>query len=457
MVIFTAAHWAYLFITVLLFILIIRKKEVIGVGIAGIILVSCIYLHSITGAIQALCQSILVGFRDLLPIFIGISLILTMTNAIKASGMINILIKPLSKLNIRPTAAFLTIGLAMFILSLLIWPSPAVALIGALLIPLAGKMNLNTLYIASAINIFGHGIALSGDFFIQGVPSIAGESAGLQSKDLMPYLVPLWLVMGVSTVIVSVIRLRRDCKKEVVASEEKKDIAQPEPANRKKAVISLGITAALFAVDVVAMIIMNITGDEATYLVSGTALLAACVICWIQFGRITSAVKVRDCFTNGFSSTMKIFAPALIMIAFFSLGNESVAQSILGTSAPGFLGDFVHVMVSGIKIPDALLAVVQTVIGTIYSIDGSGFAGLTVIGEIAQGYGTGAEQVKLLVSLGQIVIIWVGGGTLIPWSIIPVASVCKVSPLELAKKNLIPVVSGLLLTTAVAAVWLCIL
>lgn len=454
--ILTAAHWAYLVITILLFVAILRKKEIVIISIAGILLVTLIYSHNPVFAVQALCQSVLVGFRELLPIFIGISLILAMTNAIKASGAISVLSKPMSKLNIRPNTAFLLIGFTMFVVSLLIWPSPAVALMGAFLIPLAGKLGLSTLYIAVAINLFGHGIALSGDFFIQGVPSIVAESAGLHSKDIMPYLVPLWAIMSVVTIVVAMIMMKKEYKSGniVIDGETTTTIL---PKQKKKAIISLIVTVVLFVADIAAMIITSTTGDDATYLVSGTALIATCVICLICFDRKESANKAMDFVTSGFSSTMKIFAPALVIIAFFSLGNESMAQFILGESAPGFIGDFVNVIVSNIKIPDGFLAVVQTFVGTIYSIDGSGFAGLTVIGEITQGYGVNMEQLKLLISLGQVVIIWVGGGTLIPWSIVPVASVCKVTPMELAKKNFIPVVCGLIATTIFAAIWLSIL
>ncbi|MNL88781.1 hypothetical protein D3C87_2187110 [compost metagenome] len=46
--------------------------------------------------------------------------------------------------------------------------------------------------------------------------------------------------------------------------------------------------------------------------------------------------------------------------------------------------------------------------------------------------------------------IWVGGGTLIPWALIPAAAICGVSPFELARRNLKPVLLGLSATTIVA-------
>ena len=55
----------------------------------------------------------------------------------------------------------------------------------------------------------------------------------------------------------------------------------------------------------------------------------------------------------------------------------------------------------------------------------------------------------VLAALGQISAVFVGGGTIVPWGLIPVAAICQVSPLELARKNLLPVFLGF------AAVFLC--
>ncbi|MGE7839318.1 hypothetical protein ACQKNX_00875 [Lysinibacillus sp. NPDC093712] len=45
---------------------------------------------------------------------------------------------------------------------------------------------------------------------------------------------------------------------------------------------------------------------------------------------------------------------------------------------------------------------------------------------------------------------FIGGGTLIPWALIPAAAICNVSPFELARRNLLPVAIGLIITTLVA-------
>ena len=85
------------------------------------------------------------------------------------------------------------------------------------------------------------------------------------------------------------------------------------------------------------------------------------------------------------------------------------------------------------------------VAGALTGLDGSGFSGLPLTGALASTFGTAVEaSVPVLASLGQITAIFVGGGTIVPWGLIPVAAICDVSPLELARKNLLPVFLGFL-------------
>ena len=90
-------------------------------------------------------------------------------------------------------------------------------------------------------------------------------------------------------------------------------------------------------------------------------------------------------------------------------------------------------------------------VGAITGLDGSGFSGIALVGSIGNLFGTAiGEGTAVLTALGQISAIWVGGGTLIPWALIPAAAICNISPFELARRNLIPVIIGLFVTTIVA-------
>ena len=420
----------YLLLTVGMILLLMRKKEIILAGAAAILVIGLLYAHSLREAVQVLCRAVTVGFESLLSIFIGMSLIMTMTCALRAAGVDVYLSESLHRLPKNASVSYFIIGILMAVASFMIWPSPAVAL-----------------------NVFGHGAALSGDFLIQGVPTIAAQGAGLKSGDIMPYLVPLWCVMTAVTVLMSFLMMRRNLKKQPKkqAVPHTRSDAAVQGCSRKQKKLITALVLLAFAADTAAMILLHIGGDDATNLISGTALVLTCIISMIVFRGNARAEKVGDFLVEGFSFTVKGFAPAVIMIGFFSLGSSEFAPQILGENAPACLSETVSFLVTHAKIPGAALALLQSAVGIIYSLDGSGFAGLTVIGSIANSYPVSQEAVRILTALGQIVIIWVGGGTVIPWSVVPVASVCGVKPVELAKKNLLPVMTGIAAASVTAA------
>ena len=102
-----------------------------------------------------------------------------------------------------------------------------------------------------------------------------------------------------------------------------------------------------------------------------------------------------------------------------------------------------------------LIAAIQMAVGALTGLDGSGFSGLPLTGALARTFGSAVgASVPVLAALGQITAIFVGGGTIVPWGLIPVAAICNVSPLELARKNFLPVLIGFLCAFATACVLL---
>jgi hypothetical protein len=148
---------------------------------------------------------------------------------------------------------------------------------------------------------------------------------------------------------------------------------------------------------------------------------------------------------------IKIFAPVIVIGAFFFLGSEEMAKKILGPEARGLLSDLGLYLAQHITLSKFPAALIQMVVGVITGLDGSGFSGLPLVGSLANTFSLAIGVKKdVLAALGQISTIWVGGGTIIPWGLIPVAAICNVNPLELAKKNLIPVLIGFCATFIVA-------
>ena len=82
-----------------------------------------------------------------------------------------------------------------------------------------------------------------------------------------------------------------------------------------------------------------------------------------------------------------------------------------------------------------MTALLQLVIGGLTGLDGSGFSGLPLTGALARTFGTATgASIPVLACLGQISAIFIGGGTVVPWGLIPVAAICNVDPVELARK-----------------------
>jgi hypothetical protein len=91
-------------------------------------------------------------------------------------------------------------------------------------------------------------------------------------------------------------------------------------------------------------------------------------------------------------------------------------------------------------------------IGMIAGLEGSGFTGLPLTGSLAGALGPAVGMdPATLAAIGQMGNIWSGGGTLVAWSsLIAVAGFARVPVLELARKCFVPVVSGLVLSTALS-------
>ena len=81
-----------------------------------------------------------------------------------------------------------------------LWPSPAVALVGAMILPVAVQSGLTPLTAAMAMNLFGHGFALSYDAVIQGAPAISAGAADISTTDILSKGWPLFWIMGITCV-----------------------------------------------------------------------------------------------------------------------------------------------------------------------------------------------------------------------------------------------------------------
>ena len=453
MVTLTSLHIAYIVITVAVLAALLLKKEIVLPCALGILIIGYLYKGSLIGAVQTLNNAIIHSCVELLSIIVVIALVVAMSHAMIAVGADQMLMRPVGRIIRTRNTAFWAIGLAMLIVSWLIWPSPAVALIGALLLPVASRVGLPAIWAAVAMNLFGHGAGLSSDFFIQGAPDITATAAGVDTVTVMRASLPLWAVMCVTTFAVAFFLMHRDLKQNPsLATVELHDFSRTIERPRLAITIAVLIPAALLF-DVGLMVRFGITGGDATALVAGTALILMSITTIADHGVKNALEIATDHLRDGFIFAIKIFAPVIVIAGFFFLGSESFAQTVLGPDARGLLSDIGLWLAEHVPLSRASIAVLETAVGAITGLDGSGFSGLPLCGALAQTFAaTGSVDVATLAALGQISTVWVGGGTIIPWGCVPVAAICGIKAADLAKKNLIPVICGLAATTITAII-----
>lgn len=449
----TSLHIAYIVITVAVLAALLLKKEIVLPCALGILIIGYLYKGSLIGAVQTLNNAIIHSCIELLSIIVVIALVVAMSHAMIAVGADQMLMRPVGRIIRTRNTAFWAIGLAMLIVSWLIWPSPAVALIGALLLPVASRVGLPAIWAAVAMNLFGHGAGLSSDFFIQGAPDITATAAGVDTVTVMRASLPLWAVMCITTFAVAFFLMHRDLKQNPsLATVELHDFSRTIERPRLAIAIAVLIPAALLF-DVGLMVRFGITGGDATALVAGTALILMSVTTIADHGVRNALEIATDHLRDGFIFAIKIFAPVIVIAGFFFLGSESFAQTVLGPDARGLLSDIGLWLAEHVPLSRASIAILETAVGAITGLDGSGFSGLPLCGALAQTFAaTGSVDVATLAALGQISTVWVGGGTIIPWGCVPVAAICGIKAADLAKKNLIPVVCGLAATTITAII-----
>ena len=448
-VVLTPLHYAYLIGVIVILAVMVLKKDTPAVCIAFLFILGLIGLKSVTGGIITVFSAVLYAGREFMEVLATIALVTSLSKCLKDLGSDYLMMVPMAGIMKTPSLTWWILGLTMFLFSLFLWPSPSVALVGAIMLPFAVKAGLNPLAAAMAMNLFGHGFALSYDVVIQGAPAISEGAAGLDTSSILRQAWPLFWMMGIVTVLSAYVlnRSQLDARGPRLSIQ-----AEPSrPQGHKKAALFLAVfTPIAFAGDIILMLLCGLKGGDATSMVSGTALLLTCLGALLGFGK-QSLEKVTGYVTEGFLFAIRIFAPVIIIGAFFFLGGDGIT-SIMGESfTRGIMNDWALWLAQNAPLTQYMAAFIQMVVGGLTGLDGSGFSGLPLTGALARTLGTATESsVPVMAALGQITAIFVGGGTIVPWGLIPVAAICNVSPLELARKNLIPVCIGFACTFALA-------
>lgn len=460
MITLSIIHYTYIFIIIAIILTIIMKKDVTLVCILGIAVIGFLYTLKPIETVIIIYKAITVSGREFIDIIIIIAIVNCMSKVLSDIGADEIMISPISKLMVNKVMTFFILGITMMVTSWFIWPTPAVVFIGAIMVPAAIKVGLPRIWVAVVLCLFGKGAALSSDFFIQGAPATTAKTAGIEDVfQVVKASIPFWSVMSIFAIGTAFILMRIEKKKVVVEDNTIEENINEDriikEKNAYKAKIISNLTLALFILDVVIMLIFDIKGDEATALIGGTAILILVITVFLKYSLSEAFGELNRYIRDGFMFGMKIFAPIIIIGAFFFLGSEETATQIMGAEARGLLTDIGIVVSNKIPLSKVTVVSIQAVVSSLVGVSGSGFGGIPLVGTLAKTFGESINiSVEKIAAFGQVITIWIGGGTIIPWSVVPVAAICEVNPVELARKNLIPVTVGVVATFIAGLLWI---
>jgi hypothetical protein len=448
----TSLHYLYIVMVVIILAIMLMKKDIVIPCIIGIFAMGYLYSGSIVAAIQSIFNTIIYAGNEFWGIIVIISLVVAMSKALQEIGSDVLIMSPIKKVMVNPTMAFFGVGITMMVISWLVWPSPAVPLVGAVLLPAAVAAGLPVIYVAVAMNIFGHGIALSSDFFIQGAPTITAAGAGIDVTEVVRASVPIWLAMSLVTVAVAFLMMKKDMKQNSLNYSQVVEIKETVEVKRGKTTKLMAILTPIgFIFDIIAMVKFNLAGGDATALVGGTAIIIMMITVLTTYTIQDAFDKIVDYIKEGFKFGITVFAPVIFIGGFFFLGNQGGATAVFGEGAPGILNDISIFMSESIQMNKLSTILTQSAVAVITGLDGSGFSGLPIVGTLAYTFSNIIDiNMAGLAALGQVITVWVDGGTIIPWAVIPVAAICNIDPQELARKNLIPVLCGIAAAIVVA-------
>lgn len=465
----TFAHWLYVIGVVVVIGTMLMRRNVVTPCIVFTFLIGWVYHGSIVKAVQTVFGASMAAAVELFNIFLIIGLMVGMLKALSRTGADEMMISPLRGLLVSPLVSYVVLALATLVVALFFWPTPSVPLVGALLAPVAIKAGLPPLVAAMAIALAGQGMALAGDVIIQGAPKLTALAAGVPVEAVLYKAGILTVIAGVIALTLGYWQMRPEIlrfqKKMKETGGEILDVigaGQAMGTQAEDRVHAPGVARFLavlvpvvMGLVIIAMIRFRILGGDATALLGGAAAVITVIATWLTSG-INSLDEIADCIGDGLVFAFRVMGPILPIAGFFFLGSPEAVVGILGEGAPGFLFDVGSIVARSIPPTGFLAGFGILILGMITGLDGSGFSGLPLVGSLAGALAGGSvAEASTLGAIGQLGAVWTGGGTLVAWcTLVAVAGVVGVPVLDLVRKNLVPVLTGLFFATLFGIIFL---
>ncbi|MGW3768870.1 hypothetical protein [Actinomadura verrucosospora] len=498
------AHWIYLLGLAALIATVVARRNVVALALLGTFLTALVYSGSVTTGLGAVFNAAITAAKELLPIFVIIAVVTAMLGAMHTLGSDLMMVRPLQRLVRNGHVAYLVLAVVTYLLSMSFWPTPVLPLIAAILLPAAVRVGLPPMAAAIAIAITGQGMALSSDYVMGVASGLSAQGAKVPADAIAGRALVISLIAGVVALAFCYLRDVRgrlldpaEAEAEAVdlaavgegsahaaAGDDGTQAVSAEPSGGGTAtltatggdghgdaeapsgrtrLVAFAVPLAFAALLVVMLLgrftalVPDIDDGAGAPLVGGTASLALVAICVIA-NRRTWLQDCADHFTEGIAFAFRTMGVVIPIAGFVYVGLSDYSGQILGLpdgeQGPALLLDAIAKVQPHIPHVPVFASFAMLLVGMVIGLDGNGWPGLPFTGSLAGelGHSAGADPATLA-AIAQNGASWTGGGTLVIWSsLIVVAGLTGVSVIDLARRLFLPVVAGLVVATAVAAV-----
>ena len=452
------ADWVFMLFVLIILGCLIARRDVLLPASLGLIVTGSVLKGSLLGGLQVAFNAVVATMADLANVIIICALIITLTKAMEDMGADKRMVAPLRRWIHNPHVACWVISFAMLILTWFIWPTPAVTLLGALVVPFAILNGLPPMIAAMCLSVFGKGVGFSSDFIIQAAPSITARLTKIPTADVISANIPIWATISVvaaaTTFIIAHQAIRfasgRAASPSIPAGGMDKGAAAASMEIIASPVgkIMAWVIPLVMILAIVCIFQYGLKGAAATSLVGGTVMALTMVGAIFEYGG-KAFEKVMDHARAGWMFAIRVFGPVVVIAGFFWLGGDSLKDLMGDRNAQGLMFNWGYYLAAHIPINTFMVALMVTVAGVLGAFNGSSLAAVPLGVSIAMALGKpiGAD-VAVLSSMAQMAAMW--GSLLVPWSTLAfVASLTGVDPQDLARRNLWPTLLGLAAGVAV--------
>ncbi|WP_225992484.1 hypothetical protein [Actinomadura montaniterrae] len=174
----------------------IARKNVVIPAIAATFLTAWTFTGSFVKGLESIFNASLTSASELFNIFLIIALVTALLGALRALGADRRMVEPFRLVMRSGHSAFWVLAFVTYAISLFFWPTPAVPLMGAILLPAAIAAGLPPIAAALAIAVAGQGMALSSDYVIQVAPGLSAKAANVGTDAVADKAMVLSLITG---------------------------------------------------------------------------------------------------------------------------------------------------------------------------------------------------------------------------------------------------------------------